>query len=83
VSQPGDGGSWAPNKAICRMLQAEQPPGVYVCAEPDRRGMWAHWPSWDVWRIDRGALPWAHDELNPECWRLCAPVPAERLELAC
>src|SRR4051794_15348453 len=49
ASQPGDGGSWAPSKAICEMLQASQPPGVYVGAEPDVRGAWAHWAAWDVW----------------------------------
>lgn len=80
ASQPGEGGSWAPNKEICRMLQASQPPGVYVCREPDWRGAWAHWPVWDVWAVRLGDLPWEHDQLNPECWRICAPVPAENIE---
>lgn len=81
VSQPGQGGSWTTNKAICDVLQASQPSGVYVAREPDRRGMWAHWPTWDVWSVDRGELPWAHDPLNPECWLLTVDVPAASLML--
>jgi hypothetical protein len=81
VSQPGEGGSWAPNKAICRMLQSEQPPGVYVCREPDYLGVWAHWPRWDVWQISVVGLSYEHDALNPECWRLTTAVASERLLL--
>jgi hypothetical protein len=81
VSQPGQGGSWAPNKAICVMLQAAQPPGVYVCAAPDLRGVWSHWPAWDVWAVQRRSLPWAHDKLNPGCWSLRADVPPDAIRL--
>jgi hypothetical protein len=76
VCQPGQGGSWAPNKEICVMLQASQPPGVYLTREPDRRGIFAHWPAWDVWEVRRLGLPWRHDCLNPGCWSLKEDVPA-------
>jgi len=77
VSQPGEGGSWAPNKELCKMLQSAQPPGIYACAEPDTIGVWAHWRAWDVWEIRREDVPWAHDELNPGCWSLRADIPPE------
>jgi hypothetical protein len=81
VSQPGAGGSWAPNKELCRMLQGAQPPGIYACAEPDAIGVWAHWAAWDVWEVRRGDITWAHDDLNPGCWSLRADVPPEALSL--
>jgi len=81
VSQPGEGGSWAPSKEICKMLQSSQPPGIYVTAEPDAIGVWAHWSAWDVWEVRREEIPWAHDELNPGCWSLRADVPPEALQL--
>lgn len=81
VSQPGQGGSWAPTKAVCVMLQAAQPPGVYVGAAPDLRGVWSHWPAWDVWAVRRGPLPWAHDKLNPGCWSLRADVSPDAIRL--
>jgi hypothetical protein len=81
VSQPGEGGSWAPNKPICRMLQAAQPPGVYVAADPDERGVWSHWPTWDIWAVSLGELPWRHDELNPGCWSITVDAPAAAVVL--
>lgn len=81
VSQPGEDGSWASlEEAACEMLAA-QPPGVYVCGEPDARGVWAHWLNWDVWKIVRGEMSWCHDELNPGCWSLQEPVPAFAVRL--
>jgi hypothetical protein len=74
--QPGQGGNWAPRPGtLCVALQAGQPPGVYVCPEPDTRGVWAHWPAWDVWAVARGGLPWRPDRLNLGCWSLAVAVP--------
>lgn len=82
VCQPGRGGSWAPRPGtLCVALQAGQPPGVYVTAGPDERGVWAHWPAWDVWEVRRCGLPWRHDRLNPGCWSLAAGVPAGQVRL--
>ena len=82
ASQPGRGGSWAPYREVCVRLQAAQPPGVYVAAQPDRRGVWAHWPEWDVWEVDLAGLLWAHDALNPGCWSVPASIPPDCIRLA-
>jgi len=82
VCQPGKGGAWAPDREICKMLQAAQPPGVYVTAEPDSRGVFAHWPAWDVWEVRRLDLPWRHDRLNPGCWSLSQDVPEQQVRLS-
>lgn len=81
VSQPGAGGSWAPNKEICVMLQASQVPGIYVGAEPDLRGVWSHWSGWDVWAVRLDGLDWAHDGLNPGSFVIVEPVPASAVSL--
>jgi hypothetical protein len=82
VCQPGQGGNWAPRPGTpCVALQAGQPPGVYVTRDPDERGIWAHWPRWDVWEVRRRALPWRPDRLNPGCWSLAAHVPAGHVAL--
>lgn len=81
VCRPGQGGAWAARKDLCRVLQAAQPPGVYVTRDPDARGIFAHWPAWDVWEVCRGDLPWRPDRLNPGCWSLAADVPAAQARL--
>jgi hypothetical protein len=75
TSDPGQSEHWKVTAPDCIAIQARQPHGIYVAAEPDELGVWAHWPAWDVWRIELGALPWQHDELNPGCWVITAPVP--------
>lgn len=77
--QPGPAGNWP--QAI-HWLEEKQPPGVYVAAEPDRIGVFAHWESWDVWEVRLGDLPWQHDRVNPGCWSLDKNVPAGQVRLA-
>ena len=81
VSQPGEGGPWAPQKALCLILQRAQPPGVYVGPSPDVVGIWAHWATWDVWEVTLGTMVWRHDELNPGCWSLVNDVAVDALRL--
>jgi hypothetical protein len=76
MCQPGQGGAWAPYRELCKMLRASQPPGVYVAAEPDVRGIYAHWQTWDVWQVTRGNWPWEHDHVSLGCWSLSVDVPA-------
>jgi hypothetical protein len=77
--QPGRGGNWA--REPYAGIEKTQPPGVYVAAGPDTRGLWAHWQDWDVWEIRRSDLPWCHDTMNPGCWSLAADVPPGQLRL--
>lgn len=52
---------------------------LYAQAAPDTRGVWAHWPTWDVWEVATSGR-WSHDPLNPECWVL-PTVPAAEVRL--
>ncbi|HEV7805489.1 MAG TPA: hypothetical protein VGO80_06710 [Solirubrobacteraceae bacterium] len=83
TSDPGQSEHWAVpiGREMCVIMQGWQPHGVYVGAQPDIRGVWSHWPTWDIWRIERRDLPWQHDELNPGCWVLTAHVPTSSIEL--
>jgi hypothetical protein len=74
---PGDERNWNEYQRV-----ASQPKGVYLAAEPDLRGLWSHWPKWDVWAVDMSGLDWQHDRLNPGCWVVLGPVPVANLTLA-
>jgi hypothetical protein len=69
AADPTAGPHWEPHH-LCLPQ-----PGVYVGAEPDIQGIWAHWPAWDVWAVARGSLPWRHDRVNPGCWSFTEDVP--------
>jgi hypothetical protein len=79
--QPGQGGAWALHKEICKMLRASQRPGVYVARKPDKIGLHAHWAAWDVWEVERLAIPWRHDLVSIGCWSLDEDVPAAQVRL--
>jgi hypothetical protein len=72
---PDESGRWPHGCA------AGQPAGVYVDAQPDVRGVWAHDQAWDCWAVSTAYLEWDHDELNPGSWRLLGDVLPERLQL--
>ncbi len=80
VSHPGKSEHWMATQLLCISLQSMQGPGVYVGRDPDWRGIWSHWPKWDVWSISLGELPWEHDKLNPGCWRVTESVPSQLIE---
>lgn len=81
VSDPGQSEHWKVTAPDCIAIQAGQPAGIYVARDPDELGVWSHWPAWDVWAVVVRDLPWKHDELNPGCWVITAPVPPEQLTL--
>lgn len=79
--RPGAGENWNGNAD-------GQPLGVYIGAQPDLRGLWAHTDAWDIWAIDMSELregdgpdSWGHDRLNPGCWLIRGQVPPSRLML--
>ena len=60
---------------------AGQDAGVYACAAPDLRGVWADGPRWQVWAISTAGRAWEPDPLNRDCWFTREPVPASALTL--
>lgn len=58
-----------------------QPAGVYVAAEPDLVGKWAHAPTIDIWAVATPGLAHVIDHMNPGCWCITSNVPSDRLTL--
>lgn len=82
-SSPGTSPHWQPRAGTpcANGFLDDQPTAVYASAAPDLYGVWSHWPRWDVWEITLGDLPWCHDEINPGCWAITEPVPADQVNL--
>lgn len=73
--------NWAEALEEEYVMVCDQPAGVYITRTPDRRGVWSHWPAWDVWAFATEGLTVVHDVLNPGCWMVTEDVHPGRLRL--